>query len=78
MLGSQLPDTSMGSPDITTPLVPYSPGVESLESSTPLEVLNEVLNHQTPISSNLIHYKNMNQNTVTGVPNFTNHAHCVE
>lgn len=76
MLDSQLPDTSLGLPDVATPnLVPFVPGVEiPLEVSTPLEIIDEVLNHQTPISSNPILY----QNSVTGIQNFTNHTQCIE
>lgn len=75
-----MPDTSLGLPDVITPnLVPFASGVEiPLELSTPLEIMDEVLNHQTPVSSNTILYQNINQNTVTGIQHFTNHTQCVE
>lgn len=79
MLGSQLSDTSLGLLNVTTPLqVPCAPGVEiPFELSTPLEIMNEDLNHQTPISNRIL-FQNINQNTVTGIQNFTNHTPCIE
>lgn len=80
LLDPQLQSQSIGSPDIaTSALVPHEPGIEMAHgSSPPLDLTHVVLNHQIPFSSNPILYRNVNQNIVTGIQNFTSHTQCVE
>lgn len=80
LLGCQLPDDISNVADETTiPLVPFAPGsVIPLESPNPLEITNEVLNHQALAIPNPILYQTVIQNSIMDTQNFVNQTQYIE